>query len=163
MVIGIINFEEAYPTIYHKHYELISKFNVGLKTLLREDLSEAEFYSDLVYKFMKLKERDDFSFLFRKIITCYRHIGYNLKDMRQSACVVFNPIMNDSHAAFLNCTSVDWASDSMMAPTKAIYFSRWDRSFVSVAWLPGFNCCFSFAPDFSKIFGAQRSPRGTKT
>ena len=55
MVIGIINFEETYPTIYYKHYELISKFNVGLKTLLREDLSEAEFYSDLVYKFMKLK------------------------------------------------------------------------------------------------------------
>ena len=32
---------------------MISKFNVGLKTLLREELSEPEFYGDLVYKFKK--------------------------------------------------------------------------------------------------------------
>ena len=37
-----------------RHYELISKYNVGLKTLLSEDLSEPEFYGDLVYKFKKL-------------------------------------------------------------------------------------------------------------
>ena len=29
-----------------RHYELFSKFNVGLKTLLREGLSELEFYGD---------------------------------------------------------------------------------------------------------------------
>ena len=37
-----------------RHYELNSKFNVGLNTLLREGLSEPEFYGDLVYKFKKL-------------------------------------------------------------------------------------------------------------
>ena len=31
-----------------------------------------------------------FSFQFRKIITQYRRIGYNLNVMRQSACLVFN-------------------------------------------------------------------------
>ena len=40
--------------------------NVGLKTLLREGLSEPEFYGDLVYKFKKLIGRNDFSFQFRK-------------------------------------------------------------------------------------------------
>ena len=30
--------------------ELISKFNVGLRALLRDGLSEPEFYGDLVYK-----------------------------------------------------------------------------------------------------------------
>ena len=54
---------------YHRHYELISKFNVGLKTLLREGLSEPEFYGDLVNKFRKLIGRNDFSFQFGKIIT----------------------------------------------------------------------------------------------
>ena len=49
--------------------ELISKFNVALKTLLREGLSEPEFYGELVYKFKKLIERNDFSFQFRIIIT----------------------------------------------------------------------------------------------
>ena len=60
---------------------------------------------------------EDFSFQFRKIITHYRRIGYNLNVMRQSACLVFNPIMVDNYAAFLNCTPVGRASDSMMAPT----------------------------------------------
>ena len=44
-------------------------------------------------------------------------IGYNLKVMRQSACLVFDPITVDNYAAFFNCTPVGRASDSMMAPT----------------------------------------------
>ena len=35
--------------------------------------------------------------------------------MRQSACLVFNPIMVDNYAAFFDCTPVGRASDSMMA------------------------------------------------
>ena len=61
--------------------------------------------------------RNDFSFQFRKIITRYGRIGYNLNVMRQSACLVFYPVMVDNYAAFLNCTPVGRASDSMMAPT----------------------------------------------
>ena len=91
--------------------------NVGLKTLLSEGLSEPEFYGDLVYKFKKLIGSNDFSFQFRKIITRYRRIGYNLNVMRQSACLVFNPITVDNYAAFFNCTPVGRASDSMMTPT----------------------------------------------
>ena len=45
---------KTFSKFYHIHYELISKYNVGLKTLLREGLSEPEFYGDLVYKFKKL-------------------------------------------------------------------------------------------------------------
>ena len=95
----------------------ISKYNVGLKTLLSEGLSEPEFYGDLVYKLKKLKGITDFSLQFGKIISRYRRIGYNLNVMRQSACLVFNPIMVDNYAAFFNCTPVGRASDSMMAPT----------------------------------------------
>ena len=81
---------------------MISKYNVGLKTLLSEGLSEPEFYGDLVYKFKKLIGSNDFSFQFRKIITRYRRIDYNLNVMRQSACLVFNPITVDNYAAFFN-------------------------------------------------------------
>ena len=42
----------------------------------------------------------------------YRRIEYNLNVMRQSACLVFNPIMIDNYAAFFNCTPVGRASDS---------------------------------------------------
>ena len=34
-------------------FELVSKVNVGLKSLLHLGLSEPEFYGDLVYKFKK--------------------------------------------------------------------------------------------------------------
>ena len=77
---------KTFSKFYRRHYELISKYNVGLKTLLSEGLSEPEFYGDLVYKFKKLIGSNDFSFQFRKIITRYRRIGYNLNVMRQSAC-----------------------------------------------------------------------------
>ena len=52
-----------------------------------------------------------------KNIVRYKRIGYNLNVMRQSACLVINPIKVDGYAAPLNCTPVDRASDSMMTPT----------------------------------------------
>ena len=55
-----------------QNYELVPKFNVGLKTFLRHGLSEPEFYGDLVYKFMKIVGRTDFSDPFRKIIIRYK-------------------------------------------------------------------------------------------
>ena len=120
---------KTFSKFYRRHYELISKYNVGLKTLLNEGLSEPEFYGDLVYKFKKLIGRNDISFQFRKIITRYRRIGYNLNVMRQSACLVFNPIM-----------------------------VGWGRSFLSVAWPTGVQLMFFFCSGISKLFGAQGFP-----
>ena len=77
---------KAFSKFYRRHYELISKFNVGLKSLLPQGLSEPEFYGDLVYKFKKIRGMTDFSDQFRIIIMCYTHIGYNRNVMRQSAC-----------------------------------------------------------------------------
>ena len=108
---------KTFSKFYRRHYELVSKFNVGLKTLLHQGLSEPEFYGDLVYKFKKIVGRVDFSDQFRKIIVRYKRIGYNINIMRQSACLVFNPIMVNNFASLFNCTPVGRASDSMMAPT----------------------------------------------
>ena len=96
---------------------MISKFNVGLKSLVHKGLSEPEFYDDLVYKFKKIMGRTDFSDKFRQIIIRHKRIGYDLNVMRQSACLVINPITVDNFAATFNCRPVDRASDSMMAPT----------------------------------------------
>ena len=108
---------KTFSKFYRRHYELVSKFNVGLKTLLHQGLSEPEFYGDLVYKFKKIVGRVDFSDQFRKIIVRYKRIGYNINIMRQSACLVFNPITVNNFASLFNCTPVGRASDSMMAPT----------------------------------------------
>ena len=57
---------KTFSKFYRRHYELISKYNVGLKMLLSEGLSEPEFYGDLVYKFKKLIGRNDFFFSLEK-------------------------------------------------------------------------------------------------
>ena len=107
----------VFARFYRRHYELISKFNVGLKSLLHHGLSEPEFYGDLVYIFKKIGGMTDFSDQFRKIIMRYKRIGYNVNVMRQSACLVIYPVTVDGYAALFNCTPVNRASDSMMAPT----------------------------------------------
>ena len=61
--------------------------------------------------------RTYFSDQFRKIIICHKRIGYDLNFTRESACLVINPITVDNFYALFNCTPVDRASDSMMAPT----------------------------------------------
>ena len=76
-------------------------------------------YGDLVYIFKKNEGRADFSDLSRKIIVRYKRIGYNINIMRQSECLVFNPITVNNFASLFNRTPVGRASESMMAPTKS--------------------------------------------
>ena len=46
----------------------MSNYNIGLKALLPPDLSEPEFYGDLVYKFRKIIGKNYFSLNFKAII-----------------------------------------------------------------------------------------------
>ena len=108
---------KTFSKFYRRHCELVLKFNVGFKTLLHQGLLEPEFYGDLVYKFKIITGSADFSHQFRKIIICYKRIGYNINIMRQSACLVINPITVNNFASLFNCTPVGRASDSMMALT----------------------------------------------
>ena len=98
-----------------------------------------DFYGDLVYKFKKIRGKTDFSDQFRKIIMRNERIGYYLNVMRQSACLVINPITVDDYAALFNCTPVDRASDFMMARPKLFILVGWDRSFRLLLGPPGLN------------------------
>ena len=93
---------KAFSKFYRPHYDLVPKFNVGLKSLLQQGPSEPEFYGDLVYKFRKIYACNDFSTQFRKIILRYKKIRYNI-----NACMVVNPItVNNfvSLASLFYCT-----------------------------------------------------------
>ena len=105
----------VFSKLYRRHHELVSKFNVGLKSLLHQGLSEPDFYVDLLYKFKNIMGRTDFFDQFRKMIIRHKRIGYDLNVKRQSALI--NPITVDNFAATFDCTWVDRASDSMMTPT----------------------------------------------
>ena len=89
----------------------MSKYNVGLKTLLLQDHSEPEFYGDLVYKFRKIIGINDFSYHFKKIIVRYKKIGHNINVMRQTACLVVDPVGVNSFAYLFNCMTVGRTSD----------------------------------------------------
>ena len=56
----------------------MSKFNVRLKTLLLQGVSEPEFYGDLVQKFRKIIGKYDFPYHFKNIIVRYKKICYNI-------------------------------------------------------------------------------------
>ena len=103
--------------INHRHSELIVKYNIGLKTLLQQGISKPIFYGDLVYKFKRIVGKPNFSDQFKKIVKRYIRVGYNLDIMRQSACLVLNPITVYSDGFLFNCTTVGQASDSMTALT----------------------------------------------
>ena len=60
---------------------------------MQQCISEPIFYGDLVYKFKGIVGKPHFSDQFKNIIKHYIKVGYNLEVMRQSACLVLNPIM----------------------------------------------------------------------
>ena len=102
---------KAFSKFYRRYFDIVSKYNVGLKTLLLQGHSEPEFYGDLVYKFRKIIGKNDFPYHFKKIIVRYKKIGYNINVMRQTACLVVNPIKVNSFANLFNCTMVGRTSD----------------------------------------------------
>ena len=53
---------KAFSKFYTRHFDIVSNYNVGLKTLLLEGLSEPEFNGDLVYQFRKMIGKNDFPY-----------------------------------------------------------------------------------------------------
>ena len=94
---------KAFSKFYRRHYELILKFDVGLKSLLHQGLSEPEFYGDLVYKFKKIRGMTDFSdqfvawstgaqliifFCFRFSVVLFDRPGISIRHAAHCICLV---------------------------------------------------------------------------
>ena len=94
---------KTFSKFYRRYYDMISKFQVGLKSLLPQGLSKPEFYGDLVYKLKKIVGSNNFSAQFIKVIPHYKKIGYNINLLQQTACLV-NPITVGNFAFLFNCT-----------------------------------------------------------
>ena len=45
---------KAFSKFYHRHYELVSKFKVGMHRLLLQRVSQPEFFGDVIYKLRKI-------------------------------------------------------------------------------------------------------------
>ena len=58
---------KTFSKFYRRYCDLISKFQVGLKSLLHQGLSEPDFYGDLVYKLKKIVGSNYFSAQFIRL------------------------------------------------------------------------------------------------
>ena len=97
---------KTFSKFYRRYYDLISKFQVGLKSFLRHGLSEPEFYGDLVYKLKKIVGSNIFSAQLIKIISHYKKISYNINVFQQTACLVVNPITVGNFAFLFKVSKV---------------------------------------------------------
>ena len=113
---------KTFSKFYRRYYDLISKFQVGHKSLLRQELSEPEFYGDMVYKLKTIVGSYNYSAQFIKIITHYKKNGYNINLLQQTACLVVNPITVGNFAFLLSCTPVGRTSDFMTVPTSKLVY-----------------------------------------
>ena len=80
--------KKAFSMCYCRHHELDLKFNVRLKFVLNQGLSEPNFHGD----FKKIFGSTDFSDPFQKVIIRHKRISCNVNVLRQSACLVINRI-----------------------------------------------------------------------
>ena len=114
---------KPFSKFYRHHCDLVSKFNVGRRSLFKQGLSELEFYGDFVYKFRKIVRRNDLSDQFRKIIIRYKTTGYSMNVMRRTACLAVNSVMVGNFTALFNYMPVGRAADLMMAPAYSFQLS----------------------------------------
>ena len=113
---------QTFSKFYRQYYDLISNFQVRLKSLLRQGILEPELYGDLVYELKKSVGSNNFSAQFIKIISHFKKIGYNINVLQQTSCLVVNPITVGNFAFLFNCTPVGRTSDSMTVQTKGICY-----------------------------------------
>ena len=82
---------------------------------MQQGICNPEFYGNLVYKFKKIIGNPNVPNLLKRTVNLFRRAGCSLDIMRQTACLVFNPIMVEGYAALFSCTAVVQASDSSTA------------------------------------------------
>ena len=66
---------------------------------MQQGICNPEFYGDLVYKLKKIIGNQNCPNLFKRSIYRFKRAGYTLDIMRQTACLIFNPIRVECYAA----------------------------------------------------------------
>lgn len=92
---------KTFSKFYHRNSDLLSKYNVNLKTLLR-GIAHPDYYGDVIYKLRKIK-RDCFHGSFNKIIKSFIRRGYDRNILQRSACLVVDPFTVGHYAVLFGC------------------------------------------------------------
>ena len=123
---------KAFSKFYRRHSALVEKYNVDPKTLLEQNISEREFYGELVYRFRKIVGKSNFSKQFRsmRIVTVMVHRKWDRLIIYWHALIP-NSLMLPTKF------QVNWPFDSEEAKNR---FSRWP---------PWWQSWISYLNDFS--------------
>ena len=89
---NIINCAKHFPNFIVGTLKLIEKYHVSPKKLMKQGISNPEFYVDLVYKFKRIIGNPNFSDLFKCIVNRFKRARYTLDIMRQTACLVLTQL-----------------------------------------------------------------------
>ena len=108
---------KTFSGFYRRYYDLISKFQIGLRSLLRRGLSDLGFCGGLVCRLGRIVDSDDFSARFVEVVFHYKKIGCGIGVLQRAACLVVGLVTVGSIAFLFSCAPVGRASDSMTVPT----------------------------------------------
>ena len=78
-----------------------ASFAITITMSKKAKQTDGDIDSFLGQSFKKTVCKNNFSEQFRKLINRYKRIGYSLDIMRQTACLVVNPIIVDGYASLL--------------------------------------------------------------
>ena len=105
---------KTFSKFYRQYYDLISKFQTGLKRSCAKDFRNLNYMVTwCTHKLKKIVGSYNFPAQSIKIISHHKKNGYNFSALQQTACLVVSPITVGSFAFLCNCTLVGRTSDSM--------------------------------------------------
>ena len=113
-----------------------------------------------MYKFRKIIGKHDFPYHLKKISVRYNMIGHNIDVLRQTTCLVVNPIKVNSFAYLFNCTTVGFRlNDGTILDLTQEYYGRLvtpipGRLMSGLSW---FNWWVSFAPECQCCYFCESS------
>ena len=94
---------KTFSKFYRRNEHLLEKYNTNLKTLLRQGISQPEFYGDLIYRLRKIQGSDRFPDLFTKLIRKFVGKCYDPSILRRTACLVIDPYTVSRYGFLFNC------------------------------------------------------------
>ena len=104
----------AFSKFYRRCCDLISRFWVGLESLLRQGLLEPDFCGDLVCGLGKIVDSGGFLSQFVEVVSHCGKVGCGVGVLRRTACLVVGPVAIGRFAFFFGCGPVGRASGSVM-------------------------------------------------
>ena len=108
---------KTFSGFYGRCCDLISRFRVGLGSLLRRGLSGPGFCGGLVCELRKIVGSGGFLARFVGVVSHYGRVGCGVGVLQRTACLVVGPVAVGGFAFLFGCTPVGRASGSVVVQT----------------------------------------------